>query len=32
MESFLGASLNLLEQETRLHMFYTEAEIKTLTN
>ena len=32
MEFFLAASLNLLDQETRLHMFHTEAESKTLTN
>ena len=31
MQVSLGASLNLLEQETRLHMFHTEAEFKTLT-
>ena len=32
MESFLDASLNFLDQETRLHMFHTKAEFKTLTN
>ena len=29
MQVSLGASLNLLDQETHLHMFHNEAEFKT---